>query len=341
MPRFALTCFALLALAAGGARADTLDDIRAHGHLVCAVNVDTDDDSDFDSHGDVSRFETGYCRALAAAVLGDPERATIKKDDDEITGLRDVRDGRADVMIGATPDTVLALDLHLAFAAPILIDGLSFLVSPKLAIRHVADIQPTSRVCFIGNTPEEDASREELDALGVRYIRDEFSERGEMEGALATNHCNLITGDVTELANLRLSLRGLNDFIILPGTLTVDPLAPAVRAGDDRLLAIVTALDDGLLDAEVHGVTRRNAASLARTSSDPIVRRLVGVYPWQGPDLGLDKGWLLRALEAEGNHAEIYRRDVGAGSSLRLPVGANAPVSAGGALVAPSAEIAR
>ena len=162
-----------------------------------------------------------------------------------------------------------------------------------------------------------------------------------MEGALATNHCNLITGDVTELANMRLSLPGLNDFIILPETLTVDPLAPAIRAGQDRLLAIVAALEEGLLDAEVHGVTRANAALLARTSSDPIVRRIVGVYPWLGPDLGLDKDWLLRALVAEGNHAEIYERDVGAGSSLRLPVGANAPVPAGGALVAPSADVAR
>ena len=344
--RFLILGLAAAALVSGRSWADTLDDIRAHGHLVCAVNIDTDDYSDFDSHGDVSHFETGYCRALAAAILGDPKRATIKADGDEITGMQDVRDRRADLMIGATPDPALGLGLHLAFAPPIMIDGLSFLVSPRSRIDHVADIKPSSVVCYIGNTPEDGISHERLAELGLTYRPDEFSERGEMEGALATNHCDLITGDVTELANMRLALPGLNDFIILPETLTTDPLSPALRAGDDRLMAIVAAVDDGLLEAEAHGVTKANAATLAHTSSDPIIRRLVGAEPWLGPAIGLDRSWLLRALEAEGNHAEIYRRDVGAGSSLRLPVGANAPASdapgaSGGALVAPAVEIAR
>ena len=331
MFRLFLTALALNAVAQT-ARADTLDDIRHRGHLICAVNIDTDDYSDFDSHGDVSVFETGYCRAYAAAILGDPARATAEERGDEITGLQDVRDHQADLMLGATPDPALGLGLHLAFAPPILIDGQGFIVSASLAIHHLADIKG-ARVCYIGNTPEETLVHDRLGELGIAFAPFEFSERGEMEGGLATNHCNLITGDLTELANIRLSLPGLNKFTILPDTITTDPLAPALRDGDTRLLAIVSAVDDGLLDAEEHGITHANAGMLARTSNDPIVRRLLGTDGWIGPALGLDNKWLLRALEAEGNHAEIYARDVGAGSKLRLPVGPNIPVSEGGALL--------
>jgi general L-amino acid transport system substrate-binding protein len=329
---FALLAFpSCVILTACPAHADALDDIRHRGHLLCDVNIDTDDYSGFDSHGDVSDFEGAYCRAIAAAILGDPAAATIRAKDDEITGLREVRDGRADLMIGATPDPALGLAMHLQFASPILIDGLGFLVDPKLGVHDIASMK-NDRICFVGYTPEATIAQDLLDELGIKFAPFPFSEVGEMEGALATNHCNLSTADVTKLANQRLSLPGLATFTILPQTIATDPLSPALRDNDARLMAIVQAVDGGLLQAETHGVTRANAARLAQTSTDPIIRRLVGADGWIGPTLTLDKNWLLRAVVAVGNHAEIFQRTVGSGSKLRLPVGANTPVSAGGAL---------
>ncbi len=338
-PRLALlACLASL-LSGPPAVADTLDDIRARGHLVCAVNIDTDDYSEFDGHGNVSGFETDYCRALAASILGDPARAVIDARRDEISGLREVRDHHADIMLGATPDPALGSAMHLAFAPPVLIDGQGFLVDPKLGITRLTDIKG-ARVCWIDGTPAMETVRNRLDELGVAFTPFPFQERGEMLGALATNHCNLVTGDITELANLRLSLPALKTFAILARTITVDPLAPALREADARLMTIVTAVDNGLLQAEEHGVTRANVADLAQTSRDPIVRRLVGADGWIGRALGLDDRWLSRAIQAVGNHGEIYRRDVGDGSELRLPAGVNAPVPAG-ALVSVPVEIAR
>ena len=340
MPTRLLTILLLAIFGVAQARADTLDDIRHRGHLTCAVSLDTDDQSLFDGHGDLSRFETDYCRAISAAILGDPARATIDAEDDESAGLRDLRAGHADIMIGSTPDPALALAMHLRFTPPILIDGQGFLVDPKLGIRSLADIK-TARVCFIGNTPAANMITDRMAELGARFSPFEFSERGEMMSAVATNHCNLMTGDITELANERLALPATEHFEILPQLITTDPLSPFVRNGDERLAAIVTAVDAGLLQATVHGVTRADAASLAKTATNPIIRRIVGSDGWIGPSLGLDDRWLLRAVEAVGNQAEIYGRDVGSGSKLHLPVGPNAPLESGGALLATPVEIAR
>ena len=339
--RSRLLPIALFALfVAAHARADTLDDIRNRGHLTCAVSLDVDDGSTFDGHGDLSHYETDYCRAISAAILGDPARATIDAEDDESAGLRNLRTGHVDIMIGSTPDPALALAMHLRFTPPILIDGQGFLVDPKLGIRTLADIK-AARICYIGNTPAANFLADRMAELGAAFSPFEFSERGEMMSALATNHCNIMTGDITELAVERLALPRTASFVILPQLITTDPLAPAVRNADERLAAIVTAVDAGLLQAAEHDVTRANAAQLAKTATNPIIRRIVGADGWIGPSLGLDDRWLLRAVEAVGNQSEIYQRDVGAGSRLHLPVGPNAPLQSGGALLDTPVEIAR
>lgn len=322
------------------ARADGLDTIRQHQLLRCAVSTDTDDFSMFDGHGDLSSFGADYCRAYAAAILGDPGRARIQPAGDEISALRAVRDGKADIAVGSTPDPSLGLALGLSFAPAILIDGQGFLADPALGIHHIDQIG-RSRVCFIGGPPPSQAVGPKLGAMHIPFSPFEFSERGEMMGALATGHCNLVTADVTALANFRLSLPALAPFIILPETITTDPLSPAIRQGEARLLSVVEAVDNGLLQSEENGLTRANAAAAAHSSEDPIVRRLTGTDGWIGPLLGLDQHWLLRAVEATGNRAEIYARDVGSGSRLRLPPGPNRPVSSGGALFAVPVEIAR
>ncbi len=340
MPSRLLPLLLLAFFAVTDARADTLDDIRHRGHLTCAVSLDVDDGSTFDGHGNLAAFETDYCRALSAAILGDPARATIDAEDDESAGLRNLRAGKVDVMIGSTPDPALAHAMQLRFTPPILIDGQGFLVDPKLGIRTLADIK-TARVCFIGNTPAANFLADRMAELGAPFSSFEFSERGEMMSAVATNHCNLMTGDITELAGERLALPATAHFVILPQLITTDPLAPAVRDTDQRLADIVTAIDAGLLQAAEHNVTRANAAELARTATNPIIRRIVGADGWIGPSLGLDDRWLLRAVEAVGNQAEIYQRNVGAGSKLHLPVGPNAPLQSGGALLSTPVEIAR
>ena len=161
-----------------------------------------------------------------------------------------------------------------------------------------------------------------------------FSERGEMMGALATGHCNAVTGDVTELAVERLALPALaRNGVLLPDRITTDPWSPVLRDDEPRLLAIVAAVEDGLVSATVRGIDRAHAAADAAHPTDPVVARLLGAGTWQARGLDLDERFLLRAIETVGNQGELYRRDLGAGSPLQLPVGPNAPLEQGGALL--------
>lgn len=332
---------ASLASAITPARADTLDAIRAQGRLDCAISQDLDDYSQFDAHGDLSAFETDLCGAVAAAILGDPHKAAIRRKGDEISALHDLADGHAQLMIGTTPDPALGLGLKLGFGPAVLVDGNGFLVDTRDHVRTLGDLEGR-RICWIDGTEAATSLPARMGELGIRFVPDPFQERGEMESALATGHCNAVTGEVTELANLRLGIKALRDhFEVMRQTYTVDPVAPAFRAGDPRFAAVVGAVMTGLVQAGEHGITRANARSLASAGTDPIQRMLLGRDPWIGRALGLPDHWLLDAVAAVGNQAEIYQRDVGAGSPLDLPVGANAPILAGGALMSLPVEPSR
>ncbi len=319
--------------AAAAVVADPFADIRARGVLTCAVSTDEDDYSQFDVHGNVSAFSTDLCRAIAAAIFPSGPSVRIVPTGDEITAVRDVQAHRADIAFGTTPDPALGAALGLAYAPPFLIDGQGFLVNRG---EHVADLRGLAgkRICFVEGTPEGETLKTRMAELGIGFTAFPFSERGEMIGALATGHCNAVTGDVTELASQRLSLPALEaNAILLPGRITTDPWSAVVRTGETRLLAVVEAVQDGLVSAALLGIGQRDAAAKAAHPTDPVIARLLGDGTWEARGLGLDERFLLRAIETVGNQEELYRRDLGDASPLRLPVGPNAPIEQGGALL--------
>ena len=325
---------ALAAPRAALAAADALDAVRDRGVLGCAVSNDEDDFSQFDAHGNVSAFGADLCRAVAAAIFpGGHAKVRIDTTGDEITAVRAVADGHDDLAFGTTPDPAIAVGLHVAYAPPFLIDGEGFLVNRGENIRAVAGLAG-KRVCFVEGTPEAETVKTGLAARHVPFTPFPFSERGEMMGALATGHCDAVTGDVTELAAERLTLPALQrNGAILADTITTDPWSVVVRADAVRLLAVVVALQDGLVTAAERGVTRDDAARLRQRAEDPVVRRLLGADDWVGRAIGLDREFLLRALATSGNQAELFARDLGDPSPLRLPRGSNRPVASGGALI--------
>ena len=315
------------------ARADALDDIRARGVLRCAVSIDTDDFSLFDAHGNVSRFGADLCRAVAAAIFASGGKTEITGTGDEITALRAVRDRHADIAFGTTPDPALASQLSLIYAQPFLIDGQGFLVNSG---ENIADIAALAgkRICFVEGSPEGATLKTAMAERGIGFTAFPFSERGEMMAALATGHCNAVTGDVTELASERLSLPALaRNAVLLPERITVDPWSPVLRDDEQRLRAIVDVVEDGLVSATVLGIDRNEALSHDTHPPESRVGRLLGSSGWQAKGLGLDEPFLRRAIAAIGNQAEFYRRDLGDASPLKLPVGPNAPLEKGGALL--------
>ncbi|MBV9653541.1 MAG: transporter substrate-binding domain-containing protein [Acetobacteraceae bacterium] len=316
----------------GACAGETLDRVRAAGTLTCALVRDADDWSEADTHGDLSAFGADFCRALAAEVFGDPAKASFLLLPDEPAGLAAVRDGMADVLFGATPEPVTGGIFHAAFGPPYFFDGQGFLVRKDGGISGIADLSKR-HVCFINNSRAERTLYDALDpVLAEPEVHFPYSERGEMEAALVGGHCDAITGDISWLANVRSQLHAETPrFTVLTDTISLDPIAPAYRAGDPQWAALVSWTIWASLAAEEHAVTRANAGDLGE-SRDPVVLRLIGATPWIGKALGIADDAFLRVIKAVGNYGELYERDVGEGSKLQLPRGRNRLPSEGGLL---------
>jgi len=157
-----------------------------------------------------------------------------------------------------------------------------------------------------------------------------FEEQGEMEAALVSGHCAAMTGDISQLANARAAFHGrVNNFKILPETITLDPLAPAYAQGDPRWGDIVNWVISALIQAEASGVTQINV-DVMRASEDPVVSRLLTKAGGVGRALGLDDDWAVHVIKAVGNYGEIFERDLGQRSPFKLDRGINALWTKGG-----------
>jgi len=184
------------------------------------------------------------------------------------------------------------------------------------------------------NAPEEDL-KIFLGQRNIAYQPYPFEEQGEMEAAFYTNQCEVYAADITQLAVTRLKFRAAaKNYVMLPERIVEDPIAPAFRAKDPQWGAIVTRTINVLIEAERYGVTRSNVAA-RRASADPDVQRLLGSKGHAGRALGLSDDWAAKAIGAVGNYGEIFDRDLGAGSPLKLDRGLNALWIKGGLLYAP------
>ena len=325
-PKCTLAVAAALSLAClcPPAHAGTLlEKVKTAGSLTCGVVSDEDDYSEADRHGDLTKLGADFCRALAAELFEDAGRARFLTLRDEPEALRAVRDGKVDILFGATPDPVIGQIDKVAFGPPIFFDGQGFLVSKRSGVQTIAGLAG-KLVCFINAAPPEQTLYDALDPhLKMPTAHFPFSERGEMEVAMMDGHCPIITGDVSWLANIRAGFRNRGDaFTLLPDTISIDPFSPAYRASDQQWAALVSWTIWALLQAEEHGVTQANVSAM-RTSADPVVRRLAGATPWIGKALGISDNAFAHAIAAVGNYGEIYDRDVGSTSRLQLPRGHN------------------
>jgi general L-amino acid transport system substrate-binding protein len=306
----------------------TLDAVRKAGVVACGLVADEDDYSEADTHGNLTALGADYCRAMAAEILNDPGKARIFTMPDEPSALAALRTGKVDVVFGATPDPILGSIRQVAYGPPLMIDGQGVLVARRLGIRSLADLGGRD-VCFINNSPAEHGLYDGLEPqLAKPEHRFPYSERGEMNIALMGGHCDAIIGDISWLANVRVSFQSrAKDFEILPETISTDPFSPAYRSGDAAWGALVDWTVWGLLQAETHGITQANVGSLG-DSKDVTIRRLVGTDPWIGKALGVSDRAFAQAVAAVGNAGEIYDRDVGV--RLGLPRGRSALAAKGG-----------
>ena len=309
-----------------------LDRIRAAQALSCGVTKEEEDYSRAEDHGNRAAFDIDLCKAIAVATLGPGAHLVVKSFPDEPASVKALLAGEIDVLATASP-TVANTARGLVFTAPVLYDGQGFLFPNNPAIQTPRELAG-KRICYLTGSLAETGLHSYAAAHKISYIFYPFSEAGEMEAAFFTGNCDAISSDVTQLANIRgIEAHRAQAFTMLPQLIRQDPLAVATWGGDVRFAAIVHWTVEALIEAEALSVTAANARSLT-ADPRPEVQQLLGQRYGTGTALGLNPRWGAEVIEAVGNYGEMFARDLGAGSPLRLDRGENRLWSDGGLLFA-------
>ena len=310
-------------LAAPAYAGKTLDAIKARGQVVCGVHTGLAGFSAADSSGKWNGIDVDVCRAVAAATLGDGEKVKYVPltAQARFTALQS---GEIDILSRNTTATLTRdASLGLSMTAVTYYDGQGFMVPVKSKIKSAKQLKGQTVCVQSGTTTEKNLTDfSKANGLGIKPVV--FEKLDAVEGAYFSGRCIAYTTDASGLAAVRnKSAAKPDDHLILPELISKEPLGPFVRRGDDEWTAIVKWTLFGLLEAEEYGVTSANVDELKATSKDPVIGRILGTTDDTGKLLGLDKEWLLRAIKTTGNYGEIFERNVGPKSALKLPRGLN------------------
>ena len=301
----------------------TLQAIKARGRLNCGVHQGLVGFAYTDNRGRWRGFDVDFCRATAAAVLGDPDavRFVPLTASERFDALRD---GRIDVLWRNTSWT-MARDAGdgLEFAGVNYYDGQGFMVRRSLNLTSATELIG-ARVCVQSGSTTELNLADFFQARGLRYEPVVMASEDEARETYAREGCDALTADVSALAAARTVLSNPQSHMVLPEVISKEPLGPVVRRGDDQWADVVRWTLNALILAEELGVTADNASDLAENSTDPHTRRLLGAEGEFGAMLALDNDWALDAIVATGNYGEIFERNIGSRSPLDLARGLNA-----------------
>ncbi|MCQ4629054.1 amino acid ABC transporter substrate-binding protein [Shinella sp. CPCC 100929] len=338
MKLFLATLLASTAVFSAALAGETLDKVKARGSLVCGVSEGIAGFSAPDSTGTWAGMDVDFCHALSAAILGDATKVTFKPltAQNRFTALQS---GEVDILSRVTTytltrDTALGLD----FGAVLFYDGQGFMVPAKLNITSARELDGAT-ICMQTGTTNELNVADFFRSIGKPFSPLAIEDVNELNNAFFNSgRCDVYTGDTSGLAAWRSSLaQNKDDYVILPELISKEPLAAAMRHGDQQFGDIVRWVGFALIEAEEKGITQANADEM-KSSADPTVQALLGVSPGLGKALGLDEAWALNAIKAVGNYGEIFERNVGAKTPLGLQRGTNALWNKGGLIYAPPAR---
>lgn len=326
------TCLAGTAIAQTASPGPTLSAVRARDALICGGHPGAPGFSVLDSQGVSRGLDADTCRAIAAAVLGDAGKArfTVLSSQARLPALQS---GQVDVLPRTTTwtqtrDTANGLN----FTAVNFYDGQGFMVRRSAGVQRAAQLAGAT-ICVTSGTTNELNLADWARANNVRVQPLVFDQNEETRNAYNSGRCDAFTTDASQLAGIRTALRDPNEHVILPDIISKEPLAVAVRHGDDQWFDIVRWTIFALIEAEELGVTQANAEEML-ASQNPAIRRLLGNAGDHGPLMGLDRRWAYNAIRAVGNYGEIFERNLGRGSAIGLPRGVNDLWTRGGLMYA-------
>jgi len=323
----------LLAASVSGAAAGTLDTVKQRGMLVCGVSTGFAGFSAPDSQGNYKGLDVDYCRALAAGVLGDASkvRYVALTAQNRFTALQS---GEVDVLYRNSTQTYLrGVTLGLRQGPVNFYDGQGFVVRRDSGVKDLKALNGAT-VCVAQGTTHEVTLGDYGRANGIDWKPLVFDRVDTMYQTFFGGRCDAMTQDASALAGaVTTAAPNPADYVVLPQTISKEPLGPFTRNGDEVWSDIITWLHYGLIEAEELGVTQANVDEMAK-SQTPAIQRLLGASGDLGSRLGLDNKWLVTAIKATGNYGEIYERNVGKASPLKLDRGLNGLWNKGGLMYA-------
>ncbi|WP_312687782.1 amino acid ABC transporter substrate-binding protein [Brevundimonas nasdae] len=297
--------------------------VKQRGRLNCGVHQGLVGFAYTDNRGQWRGFDADFCRALAAAILGDGDavRFVPLSAGDRFKALND---GRIDVLWRNSSWTMTRdAGEGFIFAGINYYDGQGFLVRRSLNLSSATELNG-ARVCVQSNSTAEANADDFFRSRGVDYRPVVLATEEAARDAYAREDCDAFSADISALAAARTTLTNPQEHAILSDVASKEPLGPVVKAGDERWASVVRWTLNAVILAEELGVTRENAEAQAKDSRDPRVRRLLGVEGDYGAMLGLPKTWGANAVRATGNYGQIFDRNLGPQSPLKLERGLNA-----------------
>ena len=337
-----ISMFALMLAACGGdsgegealGRGAILNRVKDAGKLVCGGRTDLLGFGYLDESGKNIGFDIDLCRAVAAAVLGDPNAVEVVPLTAADRGPA-LQTAEVDILSRNATWTSSRDAQWGNFTSVTFYDGQGFMVREDSGIKTIEDMSGAT-VCVTSGTTTEQNLADAFRQRNLDFDAKIFEETASVYSAYEEGQCDATTSDKSQLAAVRQGFSDPGAHVILPITISKEPLTPAVPHGDDQWFDIVKLVIYGLINAEELGITQANVDQMK--SSDNInVRRLLGQEgDWGYSDLGLEAESLANAIKASGNYGEIYDRYMGPnGLAFSLPRDLNNLWSEGGLIYAP------
>ncbi len=317
----------------GIAYAGTLEDVRAKGFIQAGVNGDLFGFGRVDDKGVWKGLDVDTARAVAAAVFGDAQKVKFTPLTAK-TRFTALQSGEIDLLTRNCTqtlgrDTALGLD----FCQVNYYDGQGFLVPKKLGVKSAKELDGAA-VCVLPGTTTELNVADYFRANGMKMKPVVIENTAELAKAFFAGRCDCLTSDASQLAGTRAVAPNPKDYVILPEIISKEPLAPAVRHGDNQWKDIVNYSVLAMINAEELGITSANVDE-KMTSKDPKVMRFLGVTEGNGKALGLDEKFAYNIIKQVGNYGEIFERNVGENTPLGIKRGLNALWTNGGLMYSP------
>lgn len=330
---------AAVALVAGVAVADvatagpTVEAIKKRGTIRCGVSPSTAGFSIADSQGVRRGFDADMCRAVAAAMFGDANKVDFVPTTTQ-TRFTALQSGEVDILSRLTTWSLTRNStLGLNFPAVTFYDGTGFVVPKKLKVTSAKQLDGAT-VCLQPSTTTELVVSDYFRQNNMKFTAVVIENSEEMRAAYFAGRCDVYANDRSSLASIRASNTAADDHLVLPELISKEPLAVAVRKGDEEWGDIVRWTVYATIEAEELGVDSTNVDQMLK-SNDPNVKRLLGVTPGNGKSMGLEDNWAYNVIKQMGNYAEIYDRHLGPKTPLQLERGLNSLWSKGGLLYSP------